>query len=230
MGPLNSANQPKYQTRSILPSVDWSTFFKAVNDCFNLHLQTYGPPGEKKPIFTADYPKENNGNFTTGFDVISYSILQSVRAATDPSNKRRVPKGPTLRESRPHPTKERYSLVTFGWWEMMVPRFTITSLSRDRADEVTMWFHKMMMRYIFDLSFFKNHGVQYMTFKERGPDTFSKAYGQELYSRTLDYNVRLELLVPYEVKDLESINIQIGDDGPDVTNIDLDEQYTIPKP
>jgi hypothetical protein len=225
MAELNEVGQPKYLTRSPLPSVDWDTFFDAVELAFNLHVKSAGPPGQKAPIFVAEYPKKNEGNFDTSFDVILYKVVGSERAATDNTG-RRVPKGPTLRERKPHPTKARYSLVTIGWWEMMTARFLIYSLSRDRADEITSWFHRMMMRYTSDLSFFRARGVQYMTFDKRGEDQFSKEYGQELYVRTLDYQVRLELLNTFEAKDIEAVNIQMDQ----TAEINVVEKYVIPRP
>lgn len=225
MAELNEVGQPKYLTRAPLPSVDWDTFFNAVEDAFNLHLESYGPPGQKKPVFVAEYPKINEGNFDNSFDVILFKIVGSEKAATDPGG-RRFPKGPTPREKKPHPTKARYSLVTFGWWEMMTARFVIYGLSRDRADEITSWFHRMMMRYAFDLSFFRARGVQYMTFDKRGEDLLSKEYGQELYVRTLDYKVRLELLSTFEIKDIEAVNIQLDE----TAEIEVAEKYDIPRP
>jgi hypothetical protein len=230
MGELNEAHQPKYLTRTPLPAVDWGTFFDAVNTAMDLHLQTYGPPGQKAPTLVSEVPKTNEGNFDTSFDVILYKIMESKRAASDPSGRRRIPKGPTVREVKPHPTKARYHIVTVGWWELMKARFTIYALSADRASEVTEWFHRMMMRYTFDLSFFKARGVQYMTFDGRGEDEFSRLFGQELYIRNLDYNVRLELLESFEVKDIESLNIKIGGPPNPQTELDLDEQYITPKP
>jgi hypothetical protein len=230
MGELNEAHQPKYLTRTPLPAVDWATFFDAVNEAMKLHLETYGPPGRKAPILVAEVPKTNEGNFDTSFDPILFKIMESKRAGTDPSGRRRIPKGPTVREVKPHPTKERYHIMTLGWWELMKVRFIIYALSADRAGEVTNWFHRMMMRYTFDLDFFKARGVHYLTYEGRGEDQFSREYGQELYIRNLDYNVRLELLENFEVKDIESLNIKIGGPPNPQLEVDLDEEYIIPKP
>lgn len=230
MGQLNEVGQPKYQTRNQLPSVDWDTFFDAVNEALTLHLQSYGPPGQKAPVFVADFPKTNEGNFDTSFDVITYHVSGSVRAGTDPTGQRRIPKGPNTREVKPHPTKARYHIVTFGWWELMTASFTIHALSHSRADEITAWFHRFMMRYIFDLSFFKARGVNYMTFRQREEDKFSKEYGQEMYLRTLHYNVRLELQTSFETKDLESINVTIGGPPNPQQSFEVEEEYVIPQP
>lgn len=226
MAELNEVGQPKYLTRAPLTSVDWDTFFNAVNDAFQLHLASAGPPGQQAPVLVADYPKQNNGSFDTSFDVILFKILGSERSGTDPTGRRRIPKGPNTRERLPHPQKARYHLLTLGWWETMHVEFSIYALSRDRADEITKWFHFMMMRYIFDLSFFRARGVQYMTFMKRGEDKFSKEYGQEMYVRTLEYQARLELLHSYEIKDIESVTIM----APETPTIDLVEKYPIPKP
>jgi len=225
-GPVNAIGEPKYLTRSPLPSVDWDSFFAAVNDAFNLQVESSGPPGQKAPVFVADYPKDTLGNPVQGLDVILFEVVSSKMAGTDPSGKRRIPKGPTWRETIPHPTKERYSLVTIGWWELMTARFTIYSDSHDRANKLASWFHQMMMRYTFELSFFRARGVQYMIFLERGRDTFSRVFGQELHSRTFDYGVRLELLHSFESKDLESVVICL----PEQEEFTVEEQYTIPQP
>lgn len=228
MGELNEVNQPKYLTRTPLASVDWDTFFDAVQDAFKLHTTSYGPPGQLTPVLVRTFPKDNNGNSNTKFDVITSKVIGAVRAGTDPSGKGRIPKGPTLREVKPHPAKARYSIVTIGWWELMRVRFTIYGLSNDRADEITAWFHRMMMRYIFDLSFFRARGVQYMTFQGRGEDGFDKTYGQELYTRILEYDVRLDLLTSFEAKDFESVAVKLGQSPQ--TEFELNEQYPILKP
>ena len=224
MGVLNEIGQPKYLTRSPLPSVDWDGFFAAVGEAFNLSLVSQGPPGQSAPIFVGEYPKDNLGNFTTKFDVILFSNNGCELASTSPKQDR-IPKGPTLRETKPHPTKARYSLATFGWWEMMDAQFQIYSLSRDRANALTTWFHLMMMQYI-GLGFFRDRGVNYIKFKTRGQEEFSRAFGQELYIRKLNYDVRLELLKNFETKNVESLQIQ-PEQGPDFT---VSEQYPIPKP
>ena len=230
MAKLNEIGEPLYLTRTPLPAVDWNTFFDAVQEAFQLHLKSAGPPGQKSPILTGDYPKQNNGNFETSFDVIISHIGGSQRAATSPDGKQRVPKGPTLRENKPHPTKERYRLITFGWWEDMLANFTIYSLSQDRANEVTAWFHKFMMRYIFDLSFFRARGVSDLRFGSRGEDKFERAYGQELYSRSLTYNVRLELMSSFEAKTLETLEVTIGGPPNPQTEFEVAERYIIPEP
>lgn len=225
-GELNEVNQPKFLTRTPIEAVDWDTFFQAVQDAFSLHLQSFGPPGQKAPILVGEYPKQNNGNPDTSFDVILFHMLGSERAGTDPSGTRRIPKGPNLRERKPHPTKDRYSLVTIGWWELMTARFTIYSLSRDRANELTKWFHLMMMRYTFFLSFFKARGIHDLRFLSRGEDKFSREYGQEFHTRTLDYTVRLELLQNFETKDFETVHVAV----PETSGFDVSEEYQIPKP
>lgn len=226
MADLNEVGQPKYLTRSALPAVHWDAFFAAVNEAFQLNIANAGPPGQKAPLLVTDWPKQNNGNFETEFDVIVFHILGSEMAATSPDNRRRVPKGPTPREVKPFPGRERYSLVTFGWWEMLHAQFTIYSLSHARADQLTAWFHTMMMRYTFSLNFFRQRGVDYLHFIGRGEDKFSREYGQELYIRTLKYDARLELLQNFSVKNLEAIALEI----PETQPITVDEQYVIPKP
>jgi len=223
----NEVNQPKFLTRTPLPALDWSTFFDAVNQVFELHLQSFGPPGQKKPVLVAAYPKTNEGNPDTSFDVILFHVVSSEMAPTDNTG-RRVPKGLSTREVKPHPSKERYSIATFAWWEMMTVRFTVISLSRDRADEVLNWFHRMMMRYIHILGFFKARGVHDMRYAGRGEDKFDRTYGQELYQRTVSYTARIELLENLEVKDLESIAVQAGNNPQ--TEFTLEQKYPIPKP
>lgn len=228
-GPVNEVGQPKYLTRSPLPSANWQTFFDVVNKAFQVHLISQGPPGQKAPKFLSDYPKDNNGHFDSSFDVILYHTAGSKMAPMDNAGGR-VPKGPQRREIKPHPTKARYNLVTIGWWELLTAKFTIYSLSHDRADELVMWFHRMMMRYTFQLDFFRARGVQDLRFIEREADEFSTKFDQELYIRSLTYSARLELLDSYEFKDLESIALTIGGPPNPQTTIDLVEQYPIPNP
>ena len=226
MADLNEVGQPKYATRSALPAVHWDSFFYAVEEAFKLNIQSAGPPGQRAPVFVTDFPKTNEGNFDTSFDVIVFHILGSEMAATSPDNKRRVPKGPTTREAKPFPGKAGYTLLTLGWWEMMSVQFTIYSLSHARADQLVAWFHTMMMRYTFNLNFFKQRGVNYLHFAGRGADEFTREYGQEIYKRTLKYDVRLELLQHFSIKNLEAIELEI----PEAPVFSVQEQYVVPKP
>src|SRR5271168_2855791 len=102
MADLNDVGQPKYATRSALPAVHWDSFFEAVNEAFKLNIASAGAPGPTAPILVSAWPKQNNGNYETKFDVIVFHILGSEMAPMG-NNGRRVPKGPTFREVRPFP-------------------------------------------------------------------------------------------------------------------------------
>jgi len=226
MADLNEVGQPKYLTRSNLPAVHWDSFFDAVNEAFKLNIASAGPAGQRAPVFVTDYPKTNQGSFETSFDVIVFHILGS-KMAPQGNHGQRVPKGATYREVKPQPNKQGYSLVTMAWWEMMSVQFTIYGLSHKRADELTEWFQLMLFAYNNPaLNFFRERGINYMHFEGRGADELSREYGQELYKRTLKWDVRLELLQHFSVKNLETLTIEI----PETATFTVSEQYAIPKP
>ena len=213
-------------TRAILPAVSWSAFFEAVKEALTLKLASYSPPGQKDPVFVREYPKNNLGKFDSSFDVILYKVISAERAGTRPNGVDRKPNGPTLKESIPHPTKARYHLNTYGWDENMEVQFIILTKSNDRADELIEWFHRFMIEYTWALGFFKARGINYLVYQKRGEDKLNKEYDQELYERTENYIVRLQLLYSFDVKDLESLNVTIQ--GNPEQEIDLEERYIIP--
>jgi hypothetical protein len=187
---------------STLPAVDWETFFLVLKEAVDLEIQMQQWPDGDVPIFVESYPKDRNGKSDTSFHVITWSVVKSVPAATDNSGTRR-PIGVREIMTRPSTTKTGYFDVQAGWKEETTIRFTIWSKDNGRANQLVLWFHKLIYRFHY-LQFFKARGIDYFLYLGRGPDTKSQDAGQELNLRTLDYVIRLPFLERWESKALET--------------------------
>lgn len=193
--------------RSSLPAVDYDSFFVAVAEALKLYMDGERIPEKDRPLLVHEFPKTRNGEFDKSFEVILFRIVESTPAGTDPNGRDRKPKGPWLREVTSHPSKLHYQQVTFGWWENVIVEFTILAKSNRRASQLTLWFHRFMMRYAFGYKFFRARGVEDFRFVSRGEDTYNKSYGQELFERSLRYQARLEFLDVFDAKTLEVLEI-----------------------
>lgn len=216
-------DEPRQLTRAALPAVYLRGFFKAVQEAMQLHLKTAPLPGDKAPTLVEDFPKDRQGNPDTSYDVIQWSVLESVPAGMDRSGHGRVPFRPLPREVISHPDKAGYFLITYGWWEWATVVFTVFAKSNARANELAEWFHFFMMLYGQQLDFMRMRGVNKLQFMGRGRDEENERFGgQTLYMRPLKYAFRLEVLNTAEVKTLETVEFNLGKNPI--------ETITLPKP
>lgn len=208
-------------TRSSLDTVDWSTFFDAVKEFLDLHLEATQWIPEDKPVFRESFPRVREGKFDEKFDVIAWSVQGSEMAQTDNAGARK-PHGIQLRGSEPHPTKHGYKKEVWGWWECMVPRFSIYAKTNERANELAKWFHFNFMIYAHRNKFFQSRGVRYFKFLRRLPDRKTADFGQELYVRELEYEVHLNIQCAYEAKVLEDVVVSVASrQGGEVSAIEV---------
>ena len=191
------------------PAVEWNTFFDAVAEAMKLHMDTTRMPDSLRPVFIEDFPKQRQGSgYDTRLDVILWSVESSAMAPTSNGGDR-IPHGIQLRGRRPSPDKAGYLVETWGWWELMTAKFTVYAKSNARVNELTAWFHRMLMVYAFGYHFFQARGVSYFKFLKRRQDELSKEFGQELYRTHLLYEVRLGLRDDYEAKILENVVVDL---------------------
>lgn len=202
------------RVQSTLPAVDYETFFDIVHKAFQLYLDEEQVPVETRPLLVREYPKDRTGQFDHRHEVIVYQVFSAVPAGTDPTGRGRVPLSPVLREDKPHPEKKNYRLMTYGWWENVIVEFVVYSKTPLEASRLTTTFHRFMMRYGHFLKYFKAHGVDLFQHISRSDDRTTKDFGQELSSRSLKYQVRLNFQEVYEAKSLEVIQITMNDHEP----------------
>lgn len=196
-------------TQSTLAASDWTTFFGAVALAVQTEVTRLKWAADQIPIFTEDFPKVREGQFDTRFDVILWSVHHSMPAQTDNKGVRR-PNGIWKQVQKKSPDKYGYLQVDTAWQEEMVAEFTILAKTNSRGNELVRWFHRLMMNYAFALDFFRARGINYFAFLERTADAKTQDFGQELYTRTLRYKVRLELLDTWETKTLEAVNLTVS--------------------
>jgi hypothetical protein len=196
------------RSRSLQPAVDHQGFLGAVREALALHTKSEGLAPEYVPVLTEDYPREREGEFDHSFDVILFTVVSSQMGATDPRQTRR-PNGPVLRENRPHPTKARYRLATYAWWEDSIVQFSVLAKSNKRANELATWFHRFLMRYAHAQHYFSARGVSLFRYRARLEDRPNKDFGQELSERRIQYQIRLEFLDSFELKELESVHLAV---------------------
>jgi len=211
-------------TRSSLPATDIPRFFIGVEEALALHIETSGTPDGVSPKFEHAFPMERLSKADDPFDIITFRILNSTMAPTmkDGSS----PRNPSKRPAIPHPELGGYLLIPYAWWELVSVEFNIWSKSNARADTLTDWFHKFIMKYATILNFFMARGVANFRFVSRGDDDVDLDQRQEIYRRRLKYEFRLEYLVPLMEKTIQSIDINVGINlHKEIETIEIDEYH-----
>ena len=194
--------------RSSQPAADIQGFFRIVGEALNLHVNTVGAPDGVTPVYVHTFPKERLSETGKPFDVITHHVLEGGMAATS-NDGNRVPRQPSVRERKPHPTKAGYNQCYQAWWEESSVVFTIWSNSNENADELTVWFHRFLMRYAYAYGTFKARGIQQFRFVKRLEDSNEDREGQELYVRRLVYSFRLEYLDMFEERQLTDVSLHV---------------------
>jgi hypothetical protein len=183
-----------------------------VQELLRLQIQEEAAAASYQPLLVEDFPKERFNAPDFNADVILYSVVSSEIAGMAPNGVDRKPTGISLFEKRDHPTKAGYKLVQYGWQEMAVVEFSIIGKTNKRANEVCNWFHSAMMWWGHGEEFFKANGISFFKFLHRLPDQriTSESFGQELYERSLRYQIRVSYINWAESKTLEKINVTVG--------------------
>jgi hypothetical protein len=194
--------------RSSQPAADHDGFFKIVGDIVTLHGEEQAVPSAYPLKYVEEYPKSRESDgFDHAFDVILFRVVSSCPAPTNSAGT--AQQGLRRFESRPHPTKARYHLITEGWWEDTIVEFQILSKSNRSANQLAGWFHRGLFQYAYAMKYFQARGVEKFKFVGRLEDDVTKDYSQELQRRRLRYAFRLTFLMTYEAKDLEMLHVGI---------------------
>jgi hypothetical protein len=198
---------PPERLRSSLPAVDIGGFFEAVSQAFKLHLATKEWPAATQPVLIESFPKERLANPAEPFDVITWSVAEASMAPTDNAGQR-IPRAPVLRERAESSRALGYNEATIAWKELVTVVFQVYSRSNKHANDMVNAFHRFMMTYAHGYKFFSTRGVDFFRFAGRKADEVTKvAEGQEVYKRTLTYEIRIEYLQVLLEKQLEYVTI-----------------------
>lgn len=210
--PPQPPNERLPRLRSSRPSADLQTFLGVVQKALQLQVRTEAAALSYQPMLVEDFPKERFGRADSPFDVILYNVISSVKAGNSPNGVDRKPNGVQLFEQTPHPTKAGYLLATYGWQELSIVQFTILAKDNKRANDVCNWFHSLMMRWGCVEQLFRAHGIELFRFHQRMEDRklTSDAFGQELYERRLQYQIRVQFTDWAELKTIDKVNVTVG--------------------
>ncbi len=205
--PRNDAlDLPPFQ--SSLSAADIDGFFRSVGDAITFELDLSNVSAGKRPLYTEEWPKERLASPNAPFDFIGYHVVGTRRASL--SNKgQRSHKGLMLFEQKPSPVNEGYIQFTFGWIEEAIVQFTIFGISNRRATDLMKWFQNLVVKYHNLYDFFRARGIDYLVFSERLEDAIEKTENQDLYTRRLQFVVRVQNLLTVEAKSFESIQFNL---------------------
>jgi hypothetical protein len=81
--------------------------------------------------------------------------------------------------------------------------------SNRRATDLMKFFQSVIEKYKL-ADFFKAHGIHHFVFERRLEDTIEKTENQDLYTRRLQYTVRVQNLMTFEAKSLDSLHFNVG--------------------
>jgi len=204
--------------RSSLPAVDIDGFFRAVGEAIKTELDLANVSNDKRPLYLEEWPKERLAKPGVPFDFFGYHVVLSRRASTS-NQGYRAAKNVTLIEHKPSRVNAGYIEFTFGWLEEAVVQFTVFAQSNRRATDLMKWFQALVTKYHVIYDYFKARGVNHFVFHQRLEDGIEKAENQDLYTRRLQYVIRVQNLLTLEAKSLESLQLNVGtrEDGEIVT-------------
>jgi hypothetical protein len=214
--------------QSSLSAADIDGFFRSVGDAVTLELDLSNVSPDKRPLYTEEWPKERLAIPNSPFDFIGYHVVASRRASL--SNKgQRAHKGLMLFDQKPSPVNEGYIQFTFGWIEEAIVQFTIFAPSNRRATDLMKWLQNLIVKYHDLYGFFRARGIDYLVFSERLEDALEKTESQELYTRSLQFVVRVQNLLTVEAKSLESIQLNLRmKDGGEIATYSLPTESSSP--
>jgi hypothetical protein len=214
--------------RSPLPAASIPIFFDIVEKALALHIKAEGTPDGTRPKFVREFPKERIAKPDQVFDVITAKVVSSEMAPT--LNDGTKPRAPVQRQSKPNPELGGYNEVVYGWWELVNVQFMVWSKSSRNADLIGDWFHAFMMRYAFAYHFYQARGIQLFRFVKRWDDEVDHSFGQEVYTRIIQYEFKLETLMKFDHKQLTNLDITYGIKNPDGKSNQVDSISIIADP
>jgi hypothetical protein len=190
-------------------AVDLDGFFKAVGLALEIHRKQSRIPNDLQPIYTESFPKERLLKTDDPFDVITFSVGASGMA--DGSNSgtgKQIP-----RTIISDVDLGGYKVAKLQWQEQAHVVFEIWSRSNTSANALVTWFHRFMMRYGYQVKFYRPRGIDLFRFIGRMKDERESKEDQELYVRRLVYEIRLNYVDAFLDKTLESVDVNLSAGG-----------------
>ena len=208
------------QLRSTYPAVNVEGFFRAVGLAQTDYLDRFKIDPDSRPLYTEEWPKERLALVGQPFDFIGFHVVRSQRSST--SNDSYIPaNGIRLVEQQRDPAVADYIQEDYMWTEEAIVQFTIFSQSNTRASAVMSWFVALLLFYHHQ-KWFQAYGVNYMVFQGRLEDTLEKSQNQDLYTRRVQFRVRVQNIFNLEAKTLETFTFNLGlKDGSSTTPISI---------
>lgn len=200
------------ETRSTYPQVDITGFFKAVDESIRKQQTEESAPLEEILRYTQWAPKQRLFKAGDPVRAITFKVIGAMRGNMSTTGVRRDMPREFKRVA--HPTKAQYQLVYYGFLRDFLVEFEIVGTSNAIADEILGWFESLMLRYTHIYKYFKARGIDYLAFEKRLEDHIDTETGQELYTRRVQYVVRVPHLDIVEAKSLESLDFnEVAEDG-----------------
>lgn len=198
-------------TQVPLPNHYIHGFFETVNQAYELAKKTDSPPDGTWFKLVEDYPKDRQGKFDTAFNVVQWSVEDSMPAGMSRDGYDAVPTRPLVRVIQPSGDKTGYSSTTTAWQEWVTVCFTAYAKTNRGAREIAEWFHLFLIRWAQTFDFFRMRGIQKFQFVRRGKDEETNKYGDNpLYLRPLLYKFRIEVQDQFETKTLDTLNLTVN--------------------
>lgn len=200
------------ETRSTYPQVDIRGFFTAVADAIKKQQAEESAPKEEIIKFVEWAPKKRLFKSDEAVRAVTYKVIGAMRANMSTKGVRRDM--PREFKRVPHPKLANYQLVYYGFLKEVLVEFEIHATSNAIADEILDWFDSLLLRYTHLYKWFKSRGIDYLAFEKRLEDLIDTETGQELYTRRVQYVVRVPHLDIAEAKSLESLDFnEVSEDG-----------------
>jgi hypothetical protein len=205
---MSDAPHVSPQLRSSKPAVNVEGFFRAVGDAQKDYLDRFQINEAERPLYTEEWPKERLAEVGKPFDFIGFHVVRSQRASNS-NTEYRPANGLTLVETQPSEKEAGYLEENFMWTEEAVVQFTIFSQSNARATDVMQWFVALVLYYA-HTKFFFARGVNYLVYQGRLEDTIEKTQNQDLYTRRVQFRIKVQNIFNLEAKTLETFSFNIG--------------------
>lgn len=141
---------------------------------------------------------------------IVFSLMQRVPgqfAQGAPMSREHVNLRPRFRDSSIDPANKGYRILTNGYYQDQIVRFTCWTNTNKAANARAEWFEDLMEDYSW---WFKLQGVDRVLFWERGKDLVTTVNENKWYGRPIDYYVRTEKIRQFHEKTLEEILIRLS--------------------
>jgi hypothetical protein len=201
--------------KSIGPARDIDYFLGLVDQALQTHQQRLGIKPDEALFIKAQWPKEVYDRPGKGVHMVTVKLQRRQPWNTSPDKERR-PFRPTHRETVDHPDNPNLALVIHSMAMDNLLQFNIQSTDLSDANEQALFFEQFMLAWSF---YFRDMGINFIQYKERGPDTIDTIGGMEVYIRPILYLVRTEIISQAVQNKISAINIHYDAGGAIKTTI-----------